>query len=231
MPSKTAILIDGGFLTHRLRYLLGKPLEADDIIEYCEKVMKSKELNGSELFRIYYYDCFPYKQIVTNPIDNSKMDYATTEVCIKGEKFLDELALKPKVAFRKGTLLFGGWKIGQGHLPNFREIYNKCKLESETKSKKPEISKGLLDEIKNLPKYITIDLNQKGVDMKIGLDIAWLSSKRIVDNLVLITSDTDFIPAMKFARREGMSVYINSAGLTIKKGLIEHSDGIIAKDE
>lgn len=229
MFSKTAILIDGGFLTYRLKYLhKGKFPEPDDITEYCEKVMKSKELAGSELFRIYYYDCFPHKEIVINPIDNSKMDFSKTDVCTAREKFLEGLALKPKVAFRKGILLFGGWKIDQEHLSNFREIYNRGKSASESESKNTRLLKGLLAEIKNLPKYVTIALNQKRVDIKIGLDIAWLSSKRIVDKIVLITADTDFVPAMKFARREGISVYINPVGVTVKKDLIMHSDGIIS---
>jgi len=32
--------------------------------------------------------------------------------------------------------------------------------------------------------------------MKIGLDAAWLASKRIVDRIILVTADSDFIPAM-----------------------------------
>lgn len=48
----------------------------------------------------------------------------------------------------------------------------------------------------------------KRVDMKIGLDVAWLASKGIVDRIILVTADTDFVPAMKFARREGVQVLL-----------------------
>ena len=40
------------------------------------------------------------------------------------------------------------------------------------------------------------DLNQKGVDMRIGLDIAALSYKRLVDRIILISGDSDFVPAL-----------------------------------
>ena len=33
--------------------------------------------------------------------------------------------------------------------------------------------------------------------MKMGLDIAWLASKRIADRIILVTADSDFVPAMK----------------------------------
>ncbi len=46
--------------------------------------------------------------------------------------------------------------------------------------------------------------------MRIGLDIAWLSLKRIVDAVVLVTGDSDFVPAMKFARKEGIRVYLEA---------------------
>ncbi len=43
------------------------------------------------------------------------------------------------------------------------------------------------------------DIRQKGVDMRIGLDIASLTLKQQVQVVVLVTADSDFIPAMKFA--------------------------------
>ena len=69
------------------------------------------------------------------------------------------------------------------------------------------------------------DFGQKGVDMRIGLDVAWLSSNRIVQRIILVTGDSDFIPAMKFARREGIQVvYVSMNHKSIKAGLVEHSD-------
>jgi uncharacterized LabA/DUF88 family protein len=41
----------------------------------------------------------------------------------------------------------------------------------------------------------------KGWDMRVGLDIASLSYKRQVDQIVLMAGDADFVPAAKLARR------------------------------
>ena len=69
------------------------------------------------------------------------------------------------------------------------------------------------------------DLKQKHVDMKIGLDIAWLASKRIVERIVLVTADSDFVPAMKFARRKGVEVVLVTMGHTlVKRELKVHAD-------
>ena len=48
---------------------------------------------------------------------------------------------------------------------------------------------------------------QKGVDMRIGLDIASMAFKRQVDQIVLIAGDSDFVPAAKLARREGIELH------------------------
>ena len=66
--------------------------------------------------------------------------------------------------------------------------------------------------------------NQKGVDMRFGLDTAWLASNRIVEKIVLVTSDHDFIPAMKFARREGVLVTIATIGTDPAGGMKCHAD-------
>ena len=53
---------------------------------------------------------------------------------------------------------------------------------------------------------------QKGVDMKIGLDIASLSYKKLVDQIVLISGDSDFVPAAKLARLEGIDFTLTPWG-------------------
>lgn len=72
------------------------------------------------------------------------------------------------------------------------------------------------------------DFKQKSVDIKLGLDIAWMSSKRTVDKLVLVAGDSDFVSPMKFARKEGILVYLYPMGQpNIKVILREHADFII----
>ena len=71
-----------------------------------------------------------------------------------------------------------------------------------------------------------ISIKQKGVDMKIGLDIASLSYKKQVDQIVLIAGDSDFVPAAKLARREGIDFILDPMGKTINAELFEHIDGL-----
>lgn len=61
-------------------------------------------------------------------------------------------------------------------------------------------------------KDITPDIQQKGVDMRIGIDIASISLKRYADVIVFVGGDSDFIPALKFARTEGRQVILFTLG-------------------
>lgn len=121
-------------------------------------------------------------------------------------RFMQDLAVLDGVALRSGELSFDGWLI------------------------KP-IS---VDEMLKTGRALAAtdfepDLKQKHIDMKIGLDIAWLASKRIVDRIVLITADSDFVPAMKFARREGVQVVLVTMGhMLVRRELKVHADELRA---
>ncbi|GHS41271.1 hypothetical protein JP0123_05380 [Helicobacter pylori] len=65
---------------------------------------------------------------------------------------------------------------------------------------------------------------QKGVDMKIGLDIATLALKKLVQKIVLISGDSDFVPAAKLARVEGIIFTLDPMGKPIREDLEEHID-------
>jgi hypothetical protein len=71
------------------------------------------------------------------------------------------------------------------------------------------------------------DIRQKGVDMRIGLDIASLTLKRQVQVIVLVTADSDFVPAMKFARREGAQLFLITLGHGIRDGMRAHADLVV----
>jgi len=71
-----------------------------------------------------------------------------------------------------------------------------------------------------------LDLRQKGVDLRIGLDIASLAYKKQVNQLILISGDSDFVPAAKLARREGIDFVLDPMWSTIRPDLHEHIDGL-----
>jgi uncharacterized LabA/DUF88 family protein len=198
-----AILIDGSFLLKKFKNKYKKNPSPEEIVAIANKTLDDEEFKDDELFRIYYYDCYPFDKKIKHPITAEEIDFAETPVFTARTNFLRTLALMPRIALRSGKLSFGGWNIPYWGIRKLRD----------GKDFQPDM--------------IVCDLEQKQVDIKIGLDIAWLSSKSIVEKIVLFTSDSDFIPAMKFARREGVMVYLVHLGHGVKAGLKEHSDGVI----
>lgn len=76
------------------------------------------------------------------------------------------------------------------------------------------------------PEDVLPAVRQKGVDMRIGIDISSLALKRQVDQIVLFAGDADFVPAAKLARREGIDFVLDPMWRSIPPGLIEHIDGM-----
>ena len=62
--------------------------------------------------------------------------------------------------------------------------------------------------------------------MRIGVDVASLSFKKQVDQIVLVAGDADFVPAAKMARREGIDFILDPMWQIIPEGLMEHIDGL-----
>lgn len=69
------------------------------------------------------------------------------------------------------------------------------------------------------------DFEQKGVDMRIGLDIANFANAHSIDRIILVTGDTDCIPAMKHARIAGLQIaLIKFENHRLAPELLWHSD-------
>lgn len=75
-------------------------------------------------------------------------------------------------------------------------------------------------------KDFRMDVKQKGVDMRIGLDVASLANARLVDQIVLIAGDSDFLPVAKMARRSGVDFILDPMKQFTKQNLRNHVDGI-----
>lgn len=69
-------------------------------------------------------------------------------------------------------------------------------------------------------------ISQKGVNMRIGLDIAALTERRLVNQIIMIAGDSDFVPADKHARRSGVDFILDPMCATITDSLSERIDGI-----
>ena len=73
---------------------------------------------------------------------------------------------------------------------------------------------------------VQLSINQKMVDTKIGLDIATITLKKQADQIILISGDSDFVPASKLARTEGVDFILDPMWNPIKPHLFEHIDGL-----
>ena len=204
---KTALLFDGGWFSKGLGKTLKLPHgwpSAAQVVKNAQAVLEKDE----ELFRIFYYDCEPFGREVTNPVDGSKVNYQTSPAYSARKSFFFDLGQTGFVALRRGELKARGWE--------FSLSYRKA-LMSGAPAAAPT------------PQEVFPNFEQKGVDMRIGIDVATLALKKIVDRIVLFSGDTDMIPALKLARREGLQVFVVKLGSwPLKHDLIEDSDGVRA---
>lgn len=210
---KVAILVDGGFFKKRAQTIYGhlSPEElADKMLKQCRDHVshKGKDTSKNELYRIFYYDCPPLDKKVKHPLTGEMIDFSKKDSTIESLKFLNILREKRKVALRLGKLTGSG---SDYVLPS----YNVKKLCSGSLT---------IDNLKSGD--LRLEVRQKGVDMRIGLDIASLAYKKQVDQIVLIAGDSDFVPAAKLARREGIDFILDPMWNQISPDLMEHIDGL-----
>lgn len=205
-----AVLVDGGFFHKRYGYVIQKRDEPKHEAVMAAKnfyTMCLRHAYGESLYRIFYYDCPPLRKKVHAPVSHRAIDFARSPLAGFRIAFLNELKKKRKVAIRLGELAgHSRWVI------------------------KPQQTKNLLDgslDISELTdRDLFYDVAQKGVDMKIGLDIASLAYKQQVGRIVLIAGDCDFVPAAKLARREGIDFVLDPMWQPIPDSLFEHIDGL-----
>lgn len=210
---KIAILVDGGFYRRVALYKYGEknPEErAKELNTYCLAHLNKKpsKSNNEELYRIFYYDCPPIEKQVFNPITKTSVSLKNSPSYIWTNDFFNYLKKQRKVALRLGVLS-EEWSSYTLNKDAIKKLLNK---------------KITVDDLTE--KDLVLELKQKGVDMKIGIDIASLAYKKQVDKIILISGDSDFVPAAKLARREGIDFVLDAMGQNIKEDLSEHIDGL-----
>ena len=212
---RTAILVDGGFYRRRAQKAFGDitaQKRAIELANYCKRHLDSHG-EHNDLYRIFYYDCPPTAKRIFHPFLQKQIDLSKSDLYIWMNQFLDELKKKRKFALRLGKLA-----EEQAHYTIRPEIVKK-------------LCNGALAFSDLTESDFCIEIDQKGVDMKIGLDIASMSYKHQVDQIILISGDSDFVSAAKLARREGIDFILDSLGAPIKPDLFEHIDGLRTCDK
>ena len=168
--------------------------------------MEMSCIESSELYRIFFYDCPPLTKRTQLPISKKNLDLSQTDVAKSRLAIYERLLMVRKVALRRGRL---NEKFGWRPKPEAVDRW---------------LTKG--SEFNPVDDDFELNTVQKGVDMRLGLDVASLAFKRQVDQIVLVAGDSDFVPAAKLARREGIDVVLDPMGGTPAKDLVEHVDGI-----
>lgn len=204
MNQRFAILLDGGFVTKALSVKHKKFPSVQQVDAECQRIRGHADLNQLDLLRIYFYDSPPVSGVLKNPIDGTTLDLGASPVHLRNTQFLNEIELLPNFALRRGEAIARGWKIG----PKALKRLLKAPASPQASDLVPNIQ-------------------QKGVDLRIGLDIARLALRQSAHVVVAVTGDSDLIPAFKFARREGMRIYLDHLGMPIRRELRAHADVLI----
>lgn len=253
---RIAILIDGGYFLKRLPRLVDSrfcrtPTQIADSAQFlCKRHVQRlvgleqiDDENGRWLdyvYRAFYYDATPFEGKAHHPIQNRQIDFGKSEVAKHRRELFKELRRKRKFALRLGHVTKeSDWQIDPRFtkdLLKIRRWAEQLQAVMEQPSELPELAAPEHRELSNLvtrwqgldESCVRMGFRQKGVDMRIGLDIASIALKQQADTMILVTGDSDFVPATKLARREGVEFILDPLWQKVSDQLYEHVDGIIS---
>ncbi len=197
-----AILIDGGFIKKKLGSQ-EQPLTAKVVSEFLKSLRSHEALKTNTLHRVYWYDAPPLTDKIRKPLNGGTLDLGRSALAEANTALFASLRNEPYFSLRSGEVVHRGWKVKADVLP---ENQAEARITADD---------------------IVPNIQQKGVDMRLGLDIASLTLKSHADIIVLVTGDSDFVPALKFARREGAQIFLVPLGHHLRPEMTEHSDLII----
>ena len=211
-PTMTAVMVDVGFYLTQAQRIFGRqhPEEAAKRLHQfaLDHLNDDKRRRVARLYRIFVYDAPPAAWKGHTPIGKKAIDLGESATAKWRNTFHETLRGLRKVALRMGEIPTSHvhWQLKPGAL---KDLTNGRKRWEQ-----------LTDD------DFRLDLRQKGVDMRLGLDIASLAYQRNVNQIVLISGDADFVPAAKLARRSGIDFILDPMWATIRPALFEHIDGL-----
>lgn len=161
-----------------------------------------------ELYRIFYYDCPPMTRTIRHLLTSNDIDYATMPGTKWSTDFYRYLSEKHRTALRMGELA-----------ESTASFILRDNVLSELISGTKAVDTLSEDDFR-------IDVKQKGVDMRVGLDVASLAHEHYVDQIILIAGDSDFLPAIKMARKHGLDFILDPMKQRPKHTMVEHVDSL-----
>ena len=219
--TKAAILIDGGYFLKRLQSVRPDIDDSNpaDVVRAIRQLVNGhlRQLNEiykvpnhyQLLYRCFYYDAVPYAERGHTAISRRSIDYANSDAANFRNELFAALRARPNFALRLGRVE---------------------KISGSSWTLKPSSQKRLLSgdlDVSDLTDAdFTPNLIQKGVDMRIGIDIASITLKKQADTIILVSGDSDFAPAARLARREGVTFILDPLWWGVLPDLHEHIDGL-----
>lgn len=211
-PTLTAVLVDAGFFLKRAMRIYGRqtPETAARQLHQIalEHLNDDKGRRVARLHRIFVYDAPPAEWMGHTPIEKKYVNYSISDLAQWRRAFHGCLKSLRKVAIRFG------------HIPTAQSHWQLTPAALKALVNRRRDWESITDE------DFRLDLRQKGVDMRVGLDIASLTHKGLVNQIILISGDSDFVPAAKLARRGGIDFVLDPMWSTIRPDLYEHIDGL-----
>ena len=208
-PARYSILLDGAFVLRRIRTNLGLARRPgiEHVLDECRRIRSHPLLADLDLLRIYWYDARPASGSIRNPLSRSKLVLGETELYRDANRLLQELEMQEDFALRLGEVsVTPTWRLKPRVL---------AEIERTGRALEPQDLKP--------------GIEQKGVDLRIGLDMARLALRELVSTIVVVTGDSDMIPAFKFVRREGVRVLLEDLGGPVKHELRVHADVVLGR--
>ena len=250
-----AILIDGGFFLKRIQRLLPEAkIDSPEKIARCVRnlcfnhVMSLKGGSGKRwqqhMYRAFFYDANPYDGKAHHPVDNKSIDFAKSDVAQQRHALFQQLRKERKLALRLGKVnRDSDWtlspRLTKTALKTRQQLAPLQGLQQQIEAAGAGPINLTLTPAQALQLQqaynfwqslqsgdVALGLRQKGVDMRIAIDIASLTLKKQVKTIVLVAGDSDFVPAAKLARREGIEFILDPLWQNVNDDLFEHIDAL-----
>lgn len=206
----------------------------------------SGKLWQQHLYRVFFYDALPYDGKAHHPISNRPIEFAKSDVAKARQALFEQLRKERKLALRLGKVNRDhDWTLSsrltktalktreqlaplQGLAEQLQQAADPAQpVQLQLNAQQAQQLLAACDFWQNLQAGdVTLGLRQKGVDMRIAIDIASLTLKQQVSTIVLVAGDSDFVPAAKLARREGMEFILDPLWQNVNDDLFEHIDAL-----